>query len=114
MVMQDSQDNYLDEVVSTSLRAAQTPSPGRKRLVREELLRRAAAQRAVMLTTLPPPAQSPTHPLMYVVHRTFEWVFDLCFGETCYDRARRVPERSAANAWRPTHLEAYFVVRPAF
>ena len=102
----------LDRLISAGLRNEPGLTPKAMHNVRERLLASAANQ--TMLPVVPAPARQPGLPGM-IFNLIGGWVYALVYEETCYDRARVLPERTIAHDRVFMHsFDRYMFMRPAF
>ncbi|MBE0691293.1 MAG: hypothetical protein IH587_14335 [Anaerolineae bacterium] len=105
-------DQELDHLINAGLRNETGFSPSAMNTVRERLLANAARQ--AML----PAVQARTRrsiSLGSIFGFVSGWIYTLIYEETCYDRARSLPERTGARQYVWMHsFDRYMFMRPAF
>ncbi|MCA9902668.1 MAG: hypothetical protein KC547_02330 [Anaerolineae bacterium] len=110
--MHDGFDQEIDLLISAELRNGPGFSSSSMKATRERLL--VAASKQTMLPSTP----TKTHqfkPIDSMFGLVKSWIYTLVYEETCYDRARSLPERTAASQYVWMHsFDRYMFMRPAF
>mgnify|MGYP001205323860 CR=1 FL=1 len=105
-------DQELDHLISTGLRNETGFNPAAMNAVRGRLLANAAQQ-----TMLPavPVRRRRFFSLDMILGFMTGWIYALLYEETCYDRARILPDRAIGHesVWAHT-FHRYMFMRPAF
>lgn len=110
--MHDGFDQEIDLLISAEVRNEPGFSSTSMKATRERLL--VAASKQTML----PPAPKQTRQIslfssMFGLVKS--WMHTLVYEETCYDRARSLPERTTACQYVWMHsFDRYMFMRPAF
>ncbi|MCC6614750.1 MAG: hypothetical protein IT320_14820 [Anaerolineae bacterium] len=104
-------DHELDRLISAGLRNETGINPAAMNALRARMLANAAQQ-----TMLPVVAERRRPPLPGRIYGLVSgWVYTLLYEETCYDRARILPERTIAREFIWMHsFDRYMFMRPAF
>ena len=110
--MHEGMDREFDLLISADLRSEPGLSPAAMKAVRERLLA-AAAQQAMLAPTPIRTRQSVS--IGSILGLMSGWIYTLVYEETCYDRARSLPERTVTSQYVWMHsFDRYMFMRPAF
>lgn len=115
--MRDYTDRDMDGLISSSLRGEPQLSASKMRASRQRLLAVAATQAQLPPRAMvPAAAQSRWLSLGVTLWATIvNWCYELAYEETCYDRARTLPDRMLAHRFGWSYsIDRYLFLRPAF